>query len=236
MVVAVSEMAVLHWQYLSTVRKENPPGANCQKFVYVSDNIMERLTDQIMAHVEGLPADAGVSAKALLHLGNRAAVDQALSRLARRDRLVRAGRGLFLLPVEGRFGKRAPTIEETVRAIAVQSGEVIVASGAVAANRFGLTTQVPVRSIYLTSGRSRTIVVGSQALELRHAPSWQMLLSDRPAGEAIRALAWLGLEAAETGVAAMKARLTAGDFGELAAIAPQLPSWLARCVTKAAYG
>lgn len=63
-----------------------------------------------------------------------------------------------------------------------------------------------------------------------------LLLGDRPAGEAIRALAWLGPEAAEAGMAAVKARLAPSDFSELVAVAPQLPSWLARCVTKFAYG
>jgi hypothetical protein len=72
-------------------------------------------------------------------------------------------------------------------------------------------------------------------VELRYAPRWQLLLVDRPAGEAIRALAWLGPEAAETSMAAVKAWLAPGDFGELVAVAPQLPSWLARCVTKFAY-
>jgi hypothetical protein len=110
-------------------------------------------------------------------------MDQALPRLARCNRPVQAGRGLFLLPVHGRFGTRAPSIEEALRAIAVQVGEAIVPSGAVAANRLELTTQVPVRSIYLTSGRSRNISVGKQTLELRHAPRWQLLLSDRPTGE-----------------------------------------------------
>jgi hypothetical protein len=188
-----------------------------------------------MAHMEGLPAGTGVSAKGLLHLGNRAAVDQALSRLVRRDRVFRAGRGLYLLPVHGRFGTRVPTIEEAIRAIAAQSGEVIVPSGAVAANRLGLTTQVPMRSIYLTSGRSRPISIGEQTAELRHAPRWQLLLGDRPAGDAIRALVWLGLEAAETGMAAVKAKLTPTDRGDMVAVAPQLPSWLARCVMKAAH-
>lgn len=197
---------------------------------------MQRLTDQIMAHVAGLPAGAGVSAKALLHLGNRAAVDQALSRLIRRDRLLRAGRGLYLLPVYGRFGTRAPSIEEVIRAIAVQSGEVIVPSGAVAANNLGLTTQVPVRPIYLTSGRSRTFSLGEQTVELRHALRWQLLLGDRSAGEAIRALAWVGAEGVETGMAVVRAKLTPSDLNELVAVAPRLPSWLARCVTKSAYG
>ena len=42
---------------------------------------MTRLTEKILAYTAGLPEGAPVSAKSLLHLGNRAAVDQALSRL-----------------------------------------------------------------------------------------------------------------------------------------------------------
>ena len=40
---------------------------------------MQRLTEQILAHTEGLPEGAPIAAKSLLHLGNRAAVDLALS-------------------------------------------------------------------------------------------------------------------------------------------------------------
>jgi len=45
---------------------------------------MQRLADQILTHAEGLPEGAPLAAKCLLHLGSRAGVDQALSRLAER--------------------------------------------------------------------------------------------------------------------------------------------------------
>lgn len=41
---------------------------------------MEALTQKILTYAVGLPEDAPLTAKALLHFGNRAAVDQALSR------------------------------------------------------------------------------------------------------------------------------------------------------------
>jgi hypothetical protein len=55
---------------------------------------MERLTESILQRVTTLPEGAPVSAKMLLHLGTRPAVDQSLSRLARRGKLLRAGRGM----------------------------------------------------------------------------------------------------------------------------------------------
>jgi len=103
---------------------------------------MLRLTELILTHAKGLPEGTPVAAKSLLHLGNRAAVDQALSRLAERGQLIRAGRGVYLRPLPSRFGMRTPSIEQAVEALATQRGEVIVSNGAAAANTLGLTTQV----------------------------------------------------------------------------------------------
>ncbi|CAH1660603.1 conserved hypothetical protein [Hyphomicrobiales bacterium] len=197
---------------------------------------MRRLTEQIIEHAKQLPEGTPVAAKSLLYLGTRAAVDQALSRLAERGQLIRAGRGVYLLPVMSRFGARAPSVEQAVEALAAQRGEVIVSSGAVAANSLGLTTQVPVRSVYLTSGRTRKMSLGKQTVELRHAPRWQLAMAHRPAGQALRALAWLGPERAETALQTLKRKLPPSEFSELVAAAPQLPNWLARSVGKVAYG
>ena len=197
---------------------------------------MHRLTDQILAFAEGLPEGEPIAAKSLLHLGKRPAVDQALSRLAERGKLIRAGRGVYLSPIESRFGKRTPSVEKAVEALAKQRGEVIVSTGAAAANTLGLTTQVPVRSMFLTSGRSRTMKLGKQVVELRHAPRWQLTLANHQAGEAVRALAWLGPEKADSALETLKRKLPPSTFSELVGAAPQLPTWMAQSVGKAAHG
>lgn len=197
---------------------------------------MAPLTEQILTHAAGLPEGAPLSAKGLLHLGNRAAVDQALSRLAERGKLMRAGRGVYLRPITGRFGTRTPSIEEAISALAIHPGEIIVSSGASATNALGLTTQAPIRSIYLTSGRRRKMNLGKQVVELRHATRWQLALAHRPAGEVVRALAWLGPEKAEAALQSLKRKLPPSAFSELVAVAPQLPTWLARSVGKAVHG
>ena len=197
---------------------------------------MQRLTERILEHARRLPEGAALAAKSLLHLGNRAAVDQALSRLASRGQLMRVGRGAYVRPVESRFGARAPVVAQVVEAVAAQRGEVIVRNGAAAANALGLSTQVPVRSVYLTSGRSRKMTLGRQIVELQHAPRWQLALPNRPAGEVIRALAWLGPEKAESALRSLKRKMPPSAFGELVAVGPQLPAWLARMVSKAGAG
>ena len=144
---------------------------------------------------------------------------------------------------ESRLQAAAADAVRTVRAerpqaldLAAEAGSLLLSNGAAAANALGLTTQVPVRSVYLTSGRSRKIHLGKQVVELRHAPRWQLALANRPAGEAVRALAWLGPEKAEAALTTLKRKMPPGVFGELVAAAPQLPTWLAQSVGKAAYG
>jgi Family of unknown function (DUF6088) len=144
---------------------------------------MATLAAAVINYVGQVPEGVPVAAKELLHLGARAAVDCNLSRL------VRAGRGLYVRPVAGRFGVRPPESTKVVQALAEQRGERIVPHGAAAANELGLTTQVPVREVYLTSGPTRKLKLGQQVIELRHAPAWQLVLPGRPAGAAIRALA-----------------------------------------------
>lgn len=193
---------------------------------------MQRLTEEILEHSRSVPEGALLNAKGLLHLGQRAAVDQALSRLVRRGRLLRAGRGLHVRPVESRFGARAPTTEKVVAGLAELRGETVASHGAAAANALGLTSQVPVRSVYLTSGPSRTLRLGRQSVEMRHAPAWQLALAGRPAGEILRALAWLGPSKAGGALLTLRRTLPASDLQALAKAAPLLPTWLAQQVSQ----
>ena len=197
---------------------------------------MERLSETVLRHAQRLPEGTPVLAKGLLHLGSRAAVDQALSRLVRRGALLRVGRGVYVLPVEGRFGHRAPSVEKTVEGLAAARGEHIANSGAMAAHLLGLTTQVPVKRIFLTSGPSRMLTVGHERIELRHAPAWQLALAGRPAGEAIRALAWLGHDRAGAATEMVRQRLSEDERWELGSVSAQMPGWLAGPVSAVAYG
>jgi hypothetical protein len=144
--------------------------------------------------------------------------------------LLRVGRGLYMGSVETRFGARPPSVPKVVEAIARVKGETLVPSGAAAANLLGLTTQVPVRAVYLTSGRTRHLSVGSQAIELRHAPAWQLAIPTGRAGEALRAIAWFGKERAGEVVQSLREKLSESEVRELAAVQGRLPDWAARQV------
>jgi hypothetical protein len=195
---------------------------------------MEALATAVINQIRNAPEGVPVTAKELLHLGTRAAVDQTLSRLARRGSLIRVGRGLYVRPVEGRFGARPPEPAKVVQAIGKQRGENMVPHGAAAANQLGLTTQVPVREVYLTSGPTRKLKIGNQVIELRHAPAWQLALPGRQAGALIRALAWLGPEQASHAIEAVRPKLPESERNAVFELRRMLPAWLAQQVSRLA--
>ena len=100
-----------------------------------------------------------------------------------------------------------------------------------AANALGLITQVPVRSVYLTSGPDRKLKVGGLTVELRHAPRWQLTAPHRLAGDAVRALAWLGPKEVEEGLEVIGRKFSPEDIEELAASRALMPAWMAEPVS-----
>ncbi len=90
---------------------------------------MRGLPKRIMEHAEALPEATPLCPSALLHLGKRAAVDQALWRLARSGRLMRICRGVYMRPVETRFGQCAPRTSKAIKALSALWGETIVPCG-----------------------------------------------------------------------------------------------------------
>ena len=192
---------------------------------------MPSLPSQIMNYAAESPEGTLLCPSALLHLGSRAAVDQALSRLARKGELMRICQGVYVRPVPTRFGLRPPTVEKVLGSLSALWGETIVPCGGMAANALGLTTQVPVRSVYLTSGPNRKLKFGELTIELRHAPRWQLTAPHRPAGEAVRALAWLGPDEVEAGLSVIEQKLSAEDIRELAASRAVMPAWMAEPVS-----
>lgn len=192
---------------------------------------MPSLSSRILEHASALPEAAPICPGALLHLGSRAAVDQALSRLVRAEKLLRIFRGVYMRPIETRFGLRTPDIEEAIASLSALWGETIVPCGGAAANILGLTTQVPVQSVYLTSGPSRRLYFSRLLVRLRHAPRWQLVAPNRRAGDVVRALAWLGPLEVEDGLALVVSRLSAEDLAELAAARATMPVWMAAPVS-----
>jgi hypothetical protein len=193
------------------------------------------LATQILEFAKALPEGSLLSAKRLLHLGTRAGIDQALGRMVKAGQLMRVGRGRYVLPQQSRFGALAPETAKVVEALEIETGEAIVSAGIAAANALGMTTQVPMRETYVTAGKACTLRFGRLEVRIQHVPRWQTLLPRRPAGNVIRAMAWLGPNHAGEKLRNIKGRLPASEWQALTAVAHHLPGWLAKTVSEVQY-
>jgi hypothetical protein len=152
------------------------------------------VTKKVETRVRAKGKGGVFSTSEFLDLGSRAAVDQALSRLARRGLIRRISRGIYDYPRTNRkLGVTlSPSPDAVVHAIARRGGNRIQLAGAEAAKALGLTTQVPTRVVYLTDGAGRNLHVGGQVIELRHSPGRSVAAAGKVSGTVIQALQHLG--------------------------------------------
>ncbi len=77
--------------------------------------------------------------------------------------------GVFMRPKANRFaGTVTPDVRKVVEVMAKDRGEIIQVQGADAASRFRLSTQLPMRPVFYTSGSTRNFQIGNP---LVHSPS-----------------------------------------------------------------
>ena len=195
---------------------------------------MASLIEDILTRAGGLAEGTPVSSRTFLDLGTKPAIRNALLRLLRSHKLLRVGRGIYVMPVVSRFGSSAPSAHRFIEELSKQSGEDIVSSGATTANALGLTTQVPVQMVYWTSGRSRKLNLGRLVLHLEHVASWQLALAKEPSGEIVRALAWAGPERVHTVLKEIEGKVPRTDVIKVAQQASRFPRWLADALSRSA--
>ncbi|HTU19342.1 MAG TPA: DUF6088 family protein [Gemmataceae bacterium] len=198
---------------------------------------MLAVQDQVLGRIRGTGRGKVFTSKDFLDLGSREAVDQALSRLARAREIQRLGRGLYHYPqMNERLGiPLSPDADEIADALARQTGSRIAPSGAVAANRLGLSTQVPAKPVYLTDGRSRQVRVGNLVFVMRHAPPKELPLGSRISALVFQAIRHLGRSAVDSAaIARLRHSLSPEQKGELLRDARYTTDWIADLVRQVA--
>jgi hypothetical protein len=96
--------------------------------------------------------------------GTNDAVRQALSRLCKKEFLIRLSAGIYLYPQhDNLIGIVYPSIETVAKTIAKREKTRLIPTGAYALNALGLSTQVPAKAVFLTDGTARVVKVGKRA-------------------------------------------------------------------------
>lgn len=194
---------------------------------------MNTIQDDILERIRGQGRGKVFTPKDFLDLGSRDAADQSLSRLVKGGEIQRLGRGLYHFPrINERLGiPIGPDLDEIAEALARQTGSRVVPSGAVAANRLGLSTQVPAKPVYLTDGRTREVKIGSTTFQLRHAAPKEFPVGCRTSAMVFQALRHLGQVAVDDQVVAQLRRaLSADQLKELLRDARYTTDWIGAVV------
>jgi len=97
-------------------------------------------------------------------LGSGDVIRQILSRLCKEEFIIRLSTGIYLYPkISKQIGIVFPSIENIAEAIAKREKARLIPTGVYALNRLGLSTQVPMKVVFLTDGAPRVIKVGKKA-------------------------------------------------------------------------
>ncbi len=193
-----------------------------------------KTTSSIQQWVQKTPRGKPFTTATLVKYGERAAVDQALSRLAHTGKIVRLTRGVYVRPEESRFvGQVLPEPFKVVEAIAKKTNEIIQVSGAEAARQFGLSTQVPTQPVFLTTGPSRQFNIGSLEVTLKHVSRKKIPFPESKVGLAILALWYLGkkLVTPQT-IGKIEKQLTPTEFKKFKSSREYMPAWMSNAVSQ----
>jgi hypothetical protein len=198
---------------------------------------VKSIADRIMSQVRVRGRGKWVfTPKDFLDLGSRAAIDQALSRLVLAGKLRRIGRGLYDFPRQSKIlqGAAPASLDATVLAISRRDQIRLMPNGIVFANDLGLTNAVPAKPSYISSGRTKTVLVGNRKVYLQHVSQKVIAWADRPGGQFVAAVLWLdkAIASAPDMINLMRVKLADDVKQDLLQDLDLLPGWMASIAKK----
>jgi len=131
------------------------------------------------------------------HRGSADSVRKALQHLKEKGLIKTVTRGIYVRPVIDEYiGEVLPTAEEVAKAIARRDKIQLVPTGAYALNALGLSTQMPLKLVFLTDGAPRTIKVGKRTIKLKKATPKNLKARGKISALVVQALRAIGKDKA----------------------------------------
>jgi hypothetical protein len=183
--------------------------------------------NQVKEYLATLPEEQPFPSNALRRIASTDNIRQILNRLVKAGELVRLARGVFAKPRHTKAGVVLPSARATVETLAKSRGETVVIQGAEAARQLQLTTQVPLRTIFYTSGNSRTLKIANRTVELKHTTPRRLIAPGTVPGLIISALQYLGRENVTTlTIKKIKQQVSEKEFKTALSLRDSMPAWM----------
>jgi Family of unknown function (DUF6088) len=127
--------------------------------------------------------------------GSDEGVRQGLARLVKAGLLIRLAQGIYFYPTEdAEFGILYPPIEAIAEAVALRDNARIIPTGVQALNRLGLSTQLPLKALYMTDGSPRTLRIGNRTIDFQKKSAKILGIQNKMLIMLVSALQTLGKE------------------------------------------
>lgn len=125
--------------------------------------------------------------------GNSKAVSKALERLVEKGEIKRVSRGIYTRPkISKLIGEVMPSKEAIAKAIAKRDKARIIPTGSYALHVLGLSTQVPMNTVFLTDGAARKIKLDYGMITFKRTTPKNLATIGKISGLVIQALKEIG--------------------------------------------
>jgi hypothetical protein len=197
---------------------------------------MERpiVENNIANELKLLPQGSVFFVDDFLDFGNPESVKKALLRLKEKEILVRLAHGIYLYPkIDKEFGVLFPSTEDIAKAIARRDKARIVLTGVQALNKLGLSTQVPMKVVYLTDGATRNIKVGKRTITFKNTSPKNLLAKGEISSLVIQALKTIGQSKVdENTISKIQTLLQKEKVENIINDAKLAPAWINKILTQ----
>jgi len=197
---------------------------------------MTSTDDKIEQKIKSLKQGTIVFTEDFQNYGSPGAVKVALHRIVKKGLLHNLARGIYAKPTFSKLLNKEvlPGAEEVALAIAKRDKARLLPTGAYAQNALGLSTQVPLRMVYLTDGSPRTIKIGKRSIQFKKTTPKNLALKGKISKLVVQALKDIGKDkATPQELEKIQSLLLKEDKQDLKHDIALAPQWIAEVMAKA---
>ena len=198
---------------------------------------MKSIEDSILTAIKSKPRGTLLFPDDYKKMGSSEGVRQALKRLAEKNEIKRIAQGIYVRPKQNEFiGEIIPTAEEVAVGIAKRDKIRIIPTGVFALNALGLSTQIPMKLVYLTDGSPREIQIGKRSIKFKKTTPKALSVKGTKSALVVQVLREIGKDKVrEDELQKIHDVLKSEDVRNLKHDIQLVPDWIRKIMEKALY-
>lgn len=192
--------------------------------------------DKIEQKVKKLKQGTVVFTEDFQDFGTPGAVKVALHRIVKKGLLFNLARGIYAKPTFSTVLNQEvlPATEEVAKAIAKRDKARILPTGTYAQHKLGLSTQIPLKLVYLTDGSPRKISIGKRSIQFKKTTPKNLALKGEISKLVVQALKEIGKDnVSDQELDKIHKLLQKEDNKDLKHDIRLAPQWIAELMAKA---